>query len=57
MFTALVTLPSTSPYYPGNGITPEVAGLSGNPLELYLRSQAGNRMSNPVNESHRALTL
>ncbi len=55
VYSRSVTLPSTSPYYPGNGITPEVAGLSGNPLELYLRSQAGNRMSNPVNESHRAL--
>ncbi|MGL5143614.1 MAG: TonB-dependent receptor plug domain-containing protein, partial [Acinetobacter junii] len=43
VYSRSVTLPSTSPYYPGNGITPEVAGLSGNPLELYLRSQAGNR--------------
>ena len=55
VYSRSVTLPSTSPYYPGNGITPAVAGLSGEPLELYLRSQAGNRMSNPVNESHRAL--
>ncbi len=55
VYSRSVTLPSTSPYYPGNGITPAVAGLSGEPLELYLRSQAGNRISNPVNESHRAL--
>lgn len=55
VYSRSVTLPSTSPYYPGNGITPAVSGLSGEPLELYLRSQAGNRISNPVNESHRAL--
>lgn len=55
VYSRSVTLPSTSPYYPGNGITPAVSGLSGEPLELYLRSQAGNRVSNPVNESHRAL--
>lgn len=55
VYSRSVTLPSTSPYYPGNGITPAVSGLSGELLELYLRSQAGNRISNPVNESHRAL--
>lgn len=49
----LVTLPSTSPYYPGNGITPAVDGLSGDPLQLSLRSQAGNRVSKSTNESHR----
>lgn len=48
-----VTLPSTSPYYPGNGITPAVDGLSGDPLQLYLRSQGGNRVSKSTNESHR----
>lgn len=42
----------TSKYYPGNGITPAMDNVSG-PLELYLRSQAGNRISNSVNDSHR----
>lgn len=41
-----------SKYYPGQGITPAMDGVSG-PLELYLRSQAGNRVSNSVNDSHR----
>ena len=51
-----VTLPSSSPYYPGNGITPDVDGtLSGDPVQLYLRSQAGNRQSKSTNDSHRAL--
>ncbi|USA55490.1 TonB-dependent receptor [Acinetobacter sp. C32I] len=42
----------SSKYYPGNGITPTMDNVSG-PLELYLRSQAGNRISNSVNDSHR----
>ncbi|MCH7379367.1 MULTISPECIES: TonB-dependent receptor [Acinetobacter] len=42
----------SSKYYPGNGITPAMDNVSG-PLELYLRSQAGNRISNSVNDSHR----
>ena len=54
VYSRSVTLPSTSPYYPGNGITPAVSGLSGDPLQLYLRSQGGNRVSQSVNESHRA---
>ena len=49
-----VSIPSTSQYYPGNGITPSVSGLSGDPLQLYLRSQAGNRMSETTTDSHRA---
>ena len=48
-----VTLPSTSQYYPGNGITPGFDGLSGDPLQLYLRSQGGNRESRSINESNR----
>ncbi|HDK8947097.1 TonB-dependent receptor [Acinetobacter baumannii] len=48
-----VTLSSDSPYYPGNGIVPSVKGLSGAPLELYLRSHAGNRIAKSINESHR----
>ncbi|MGQ9374333.1 TonB-dependent receptor [Acinetobacter tandoii] len=54
VYSRSVTLPKTSPYYPGEGITPSVDGLSGVPLQLYLRSQAGNRVSQSVNESHRA---
>jgi iron complex outermembrane recepter protein len=51
-----VTLPSTSQYYPGNGITPGVDGpLSGDPVQLYLRSQAGNRESMSTNDAHRFL--
>lgn len=41
-----------SQYYPGNGITPAMDNVSG-PLQLYLRSQAGNRKSNSINDSHR----
>lgn len=50
-----VTLPSSSQYYPGNGITPAITDgeLSGDPLQLYLRSQAGNRQSMSTNDSHR----
>ncbi|MGV2453632.1 TonB-dependent receptor [Acinetobacter seifertii] len=47
-----LTLDPSSKYYPGNGITPAVAGVSG-PIDLYLRSQAGNRISNSINQSHR----
>ena len=54
VYSRTVTLPSTSQYYPGNGITPSVDGLSGTPLQLYLRSQAGNRMSETTTDSHRA---
>lgn len=51
-----VTLPSTSQYYPGNGIVPDVNGtLSGDPVQLYLRSQAGNRESMSTNDAHRFL--
>jgi len=47
-----LSLDPSSKYYPGNGITPALAGASG-PLDLYLRSQAGNRISNSINQSHR----
>jgi iron complex outermembrane receptor protein len=53
VYSGSVSLPSTSPYYPGNGITPAVSGLSGDPLNLYLRSQAGNRISETTTDSHR----
>jgi iron complex outermembrane recepter protein len=49
-----VYLPNTSKYYPGNGITPDIAGLLDDDATLYLRSQAGNRVSKSSNESHRA---
>jgi iron complex outermembrane receptor protein len=47
-----LSLNPSSKYYPGNGITPALAGASG-PIDLYLRSQAGNRISNSINQSHR----
>ena len=47
-----LTLNPDSKYYPGNGITPAMNKVSG-PLELYIRSQAGNRVSSSINESHR----
>ena len=53
-YSNLPTLPSTSPFYPGAGITPAVPGLNGEELTLYLRSQSGNRVSKSVNDSHRA---
>jgi iron complex outermembrane receptor protein len=53
VYSRSVTLPKRSQYYPGEGITPAVPGLSGDPLQLYLRSQAGNRVSKTTNESHR----
>ncbi|MCP5773915.1 hypothetical protein NL389_29275, partial [Klebsiella pneumoniae] len=40
-------------YYPGKGITPAVDGLATNTLQLYLRSQGGNRVSKSINESNR----
>lgn len=48
--TPQLTLPSTSPYYPTD------SGLSGDPLVLRLRSQAGNRISETISESHRIFT-
>lgn len=48
-----LVLPSTSKYFPGQGITPELVGSSGKDLPLYLRSQAGNRVSQSINESNR----
>ena len=53
VYSRSVTLPKGSQYYPGEGITPAVPGLSDDPLQLYLRSQAGNRVSKTTNESHR----
>ncbi|MDA3557936.1 TonB-dependent receptor [Acinetobacter sp. AOR15_HL] len=47
-----LTLDPSSKYYPGNGITPALAGATGT-IPLYLRSQSGNRISNSINQSHR----
>ncbi|WP_445115842.1 TonB-dependent receptor [Acinetobacter sp. WZC-1] len=54
VFNGDLTLNADSKYYPGNGITPAVGGISNGPLTLYLRSRAGNRVSESINESHRA---
>lgn len=48
-----LTLPNSSKYYPGKGITPGIAGLQDDEAVLYLRSQAGNRVSHTINESNR----
>ena len=48
-----LTIPNTSKYYPGNGITPGIAGLVDDEATLYLRSQSGNRVSQSENESNR----
>ncbi|UUS60197.1 MULTISPECIES: TonB-dependent receptor [Acinetobacter] len=48
-----LTIPNTSKYYPGNGITPGITGLKDDEAALYLRSQAGNRVSHTINESNR----
>ncbi len=45
VYSRSVTLPYASQYYPGKGITPAVDGLATNTLQLYLRSQGGNRVS------------
>lgn len=54
VYSRSVTLPKSSQYYPGMGITPAVDGLSDDPLELYLRSQGGNRSGKTTTDSHRA---
>ena len=55
VFQGTLMMPSSSPYFPGNGITPYYPGLSGNDVYLYVRSQAGNRESMSTNDSHRLL--
>ena len=58
VFQGSLMMPSSSPYFPGNGITPAYPGnpgLSGNDVYLYVRSQAGNRESMSTNDSHRLL--
>lgn len=44
-----------SPYYPGNGITPTMDGITGQELSLNLRAQAGNRISERFATSNRVL--
>ncbi len=53
VYSRSVTLPYASKYYPGKGITPAFDGLTTNTLQLYLRSQGGNRVSKSINESNR----
>ena len=49
-------LPSTSKYYPGNGITPAFPGLSGQDLTLGYRSElAGRRQDETLNKADRLL--
>ncbi|MEM4990524.1 TonB-dependent receptor [Collimonas sp. H4R21] len=49
-------LPSSSKYYPGNGTTPAVAGLSGDPLSVNFRSAGfGGRVSEAKNTADRLL--
>ena len=55
VYQGTLMMPSSSPYFPGNGITPYYPGLSGNDVYLYVRSQAGNRESMSTNDSHRLL--
>lgn len=51
-----VSLDPTSKYYPGSGITPSVDGVTGQPLTLQLRSQAGNRIGQQTEDAHRIFT-
>ncbi|TCM66793.1 iron complex outermembrane receptor protein [Acinetobacter calcoaceticus] len=46
----------SSPYYPGNGITPGMDGVDGQAVSLNLRSQAGQRVSERLAKSDRVLT-
>ena len=49
-------IPSTSPYYPGNGSTPALTGTAGlQQLSLNMRSQGGNRVSETNRTSDRIL--
>lgn len=49
-------IPSTSPYYPGNGITPALNGIAGlDKLSVNMRSQGGNRVNETKRTSDRIL--
>ncbi len=49
-------MPSSSKYYPGNGITPAFPGLSGKDLALSYRSElAGRRQDETINKADRLL--
>jgi iron complex outermembrane receptor protein len=51
-----VTMPSTSKYYPGNGITPAYPGLTGGDLDVNLRTVfAGGRQDESINQANRFL--
>src|SRR5690606_23367824 len=53
VWAGTLSIPDTSKYYPGQGITPGIAGLTDTRGPLFLRSQSGNRVSQSVNESNR----
>ncbi|ENX23415.1 MULTISPECIES: TonB-dependent receptor [Acinetobacter] len=53
VWAGTLSIPNTSKYYPGQGITPGIAGLADSRVPLFLRSQSGNRVSQSVNESNR----
>ncbi len=53
VWAGTLSIPDTSKYYPGQGITPGIAGLTDTRVPLFLRSQSGNRVSQSVNESNR----
>ncbi|WP_210009317.1 TonB-dependent receptor [Aquirhabdus parva] len=49
-------VPNTSKYFPGNGITPAVAGLSGDPISVNYRGiSTGPRINDTVSKQDRAL--
>jgi len=49
-------LPSTNPYYPGNGSTPAVAGVTGQQVGVNWRTlPAGKRTNEPKNTAERAI--
>ncbi len=51
-----LTMTSTSPFYPGAGITPPVAGLTGEPLDISWRPLAtGKREQKDVSKTDRLL--
>ena len=51
-----LTMTADSPFYPGRGITPAVAGLTGEPLDISWRPLVtGQREQEDVSETHRFL--
>ena len=51
-----LTMTAASPFYPGRGITPAVAGLTGEPLDISWRPLVtGQREQQDVSQTHRFL--